>query len=117
MVIDGNLHQSVNTATMFNTKRLFIIVQYVMSNSGAFSSFLINGSQVVNIKIAEYTIAIKFPDDIIVWSTHTYNLDIQWLPHEMTEAYIVPGLEHSSLASTKKICEADCKIPFNKLEC
>ena len=39
------------------------------------------------------------------------------MPHEMTEAHIVPRLSHSSLISTKKICEAGCKVVFDEEEC
>ena len=39
------------------------------------------------------------------------------MPHEMTEAHIVPGLAHSSLISTKKFCEAGCKVVFDEEEC
>ena len=35
----------------------------------------------------------------------------------MTDAHIVPGLVHSSLISTKKFCEAGCKVVFNETEC
>ena len=70
-----------------------------------------------SIKIAEFPIAIKLPDSSIIWSMHTYNLDISWLLHEMTEAHIVPGLEHSSLISIQKCCKAGCKVVFGEQEC
>ena len=50
-------------------------------------------------------------------STHTYNLDIPWLPNHVTEAHIVPGLAHASLISTRKLCEAVCKVIFDTNEC
>ena len=102
IVIDGNPQQSANAANMFNTKHLIHIVKDELSDSCASSHFLIKGSPAVNIKITEYPIAIKLPDGSIIWSTHTCNLDILWLPHEMMEANSVPGLEHSSLISTEK---------------
>ena len=50
-------------------------------------------------------------------STHTWNLDIPWLPNHVTEAHIVPGLAHASLISTRKFCEAGCKVIFDANEC
>ena len=50
-------------------------------------------------------------------STHTCNLDIPWLPNHVTEAHIVPGLVHASLISTRKFCEAGCKVIFDANEC
>ena len=92
-------------------------MKYALSDSGASSHFLIKGSPAVNIKVAEFLIAIKLPDGSIIWSTHTCNLDIQWLPHKMTEAHIMPKLAHLSLISTKKFCEAGYKVVFDKTEC
>ena len=71
----------------------------------------------VNLKEAVFPVAIKLPDGTIIYSTHTCNLGIPWLPHEMTEAYIIPGLARSSLISTKKFYDAGCKVVFDKTEC
>ena len=35
----------------------------------------------------------------------------------MTEAHIVPGLTHASLISTRKFCDAGCKVVFDEQEC
>ena len=50
-------------------------------------------------------------------STNTCNLDIPWLPNHVTEAHIAPGLAHASLISTRKFCEAGCKLIFDTKEC
>ena len=84
MIADGKLQHSANAAMLFNTKQLVRFVKYVLSDSGISSHFLIKGSPAVNIKIAEFPIAIKLPDGSIIWSMHTCNLDIPWLPHRMT---------------------------------
>ena len=117
MVRYNDLTQSPHSHMMFNTKRLVRLVEYALSDSGASSHFLVEGSAVVNVKAAEFLIAIKLPDGSIIYSTHTYNLDIPWLPKEMTESHIVPGLQHSSLISTKKFCDAGCKVIFDEQEC
>ena len=41
-------------------------------------------------------------------------MDIPWLPHSITEAHIVPGLSQSSLISTRKFCDAGCKVKFDE---
>ena len=117
MVRDNDLNQSPHSHMMFNTKRLVRLVEYALSDSGASSHFLVEGSAVVNVKAAEFPVAIKLPDGSIIYSTHTCNLDIPWLSNEMTEAHIVPGLQHSSLISTKKFCDAGCKVIFDEQEC
>ena len=117
MSADGKLQQSANASMVFNAEQLVHLVKYALSDSGASSHFLMKGLPAVNIKIAELPIAIKLPDDSIIWSTHTCNLDNPWLPHEMTEAHIVSGLAHSSLISTKKFCEEGCKVVFDEEEC
>ena len=66
---------------------------------------------------AQYSIDIKLPDGTIVWSIHTCNLDIPWLSHKITQANIVPGLKHSSLISTKKLCETGCNMVVNLSSC
>ena len=63
------------------------------------------------------SIAIKFPDGSIIYSTRTFNLDIPWLPNEMTEAHIVTGLQQSSLISTRELCEAGRNIVFDEWAC
>ena len=72
--------------------------------------FLVEGSPVANLKIAQKPITITLPNCRTIQSTHTCNLDIPWLPDTMTEAYIVPGLA----LSTRKCCAAGCKITFDQ---
>ena len=50
-------------------------------------------------------------------STHTFNLDILWMTNHMTESHIVPGLAHALLISTRKFCEAGCKVIFDADKC
>ena len=66
MVSVDELQQSANVATLFNTKRLLHLVKYALSDSGTSSDFLIKGLLAVNIKIAEFPIAIKLPDSSII---------------------------------------------------
>ena len=86
--------------TIFNTRVVEKWVEYAVSDSGATGHFMIEGAPVVNKKVADKPIHITLPNGKIIKSTHTCNLDIPWMPHQMTEAPIVPGLTHSSLIST-----------------
>ena len=92
-------------------------VEYGLSDSGATSHFIVEGAPVINVNRTDDPISIKLPDGSIIKSTHTCNLNIPWLPSQMTEAHVVPGLEHSSLISTKKFCDHGCKVVFDELEC
>ena len=87
-------------------------VEYAISDSGATSHFIIEGAPVVNLQVAKQPITVRLPDGSTLQSTHTCNLDIPWLPKEATEAHIIPGLAHSSLISTRKLCNAGCKVVF-----
>ena len=92
-------------------------MELAISDSGATGHFLVAGAPAVNIVPAAKPINILLPNGKRIRSTHTCNLDIPWLPAHMTEAHIVPGLSHSSLVSTRKFCDAGCKVVFDQHEC
>jgi len=102
---------------MLNTTSIQRAIEWAISDSGATGHFIVEGAPIVNRKIAQFPIAIKLPDGKIIKSTHTGNLDIPWLPTTMTECHVVPGLAHSSLISTRKFCDAGCKVSFDEDEC
>ena len=111
------LQELPNAGTIFNTTQLKHAVEYAISDSGATGIFLVQGVPIANLGIAEKPITITLPNGCTIQWTHTYNLDIPWLPNEMTEVHIVPGLAHSSLISTRKFCAAGCKVTFDQQEC
>jgi hypothetical protein len=88
-----------------------------ISDSGATGHFLIADAPVTNKRIATAPIQITLPDGNKILSSHTCNLDIPWLPHNMTAAHIVPGLSHASLIATRQFCDAGCKVLFDKQAC
>lgn len=90
--------------------------EFAISDSGASVHFLLEGARVVNMKVATHPVAIKPPDSTIIYSTHTCNLDIPWLPDTMAEAHTVPGMANSPLILTRKITDAGCKVVFDRLE-
>ncbi len=88
-----------------------------ISDSGATGHFLETGAPVTNKQIATAPIQITLPDGNKIWSSHTCNLDIPWLPHNMTAAHIVPGLSHASLIATRQFCDAGGKVIFDQQTC
>jgi hypothetical protein len=91
--------------------------EYAFGDSGATDHFIIEGAAVTNKRKADNPITITQPDGSTIQSTHTCNLDIPWLPAEMTAGHIVPGLSHSSLISIRRFCDAGCKVVFDIEEC
>ena len=75
-------------------ERLRPILEYVTAH------FLVEGAPAVNVQKSTNPLQITLPNGKQIKSTHTCNLDIPWLPQNMTEAHIVPGLAHSSLILT-----------------
>ena len=113
-----------NTVVIFSTAQKTpntddgsIAIEYTISDSGATGHFLVEGAPVTNVQVADNPISITIPNGKRMTSTRTCNLDIPWLPNHVTEAYIVPGLAHASLISTRKYCDAGCKVIFDANEC
>ena len=116
LIVNEKIRDLPNASLLLNNQRINNIV-HAISDSGATAHFLVEGSPAVNVKKAKYPLQITLPNGKIINSTHTCNLDIPWLPSKMTEAHIVPGLTHSSLISTRKFCDAGCKVVFDEDEC
>ena len=94
-----------------------LAVDYAISDSVATGHFLVEGAPVTNLQVADNPISITIPNGKSMTSTHTYNLNILWLPNHMTEAQIVPVLAHALLISTGNFCEAGCKVIFDADKC
>ena len=94
-----------------------IEIEYAISDSGAIGHFLVKGALATNLQVADNPISINVPNGKSMTSTHTCNLDIPWLPNHVTEANIVTGLAHASLISTRKVCDAGCKVIFDTNKC
>jgi hypothetical protein len=117
IVQENKLTDTKAGTRMFNSKLLVRLVEYAISDSGATSHFLIKDAPVVNTRVNKNNIRIKLPNGNIIYSTNTCNLDILWLPHHLIAAHSVPDLAHSSLVSTRKFCNAGCKVTFNEDTC
>ena len=117
-IVDTNrLKELPRAETIFDKSKVVRQVEFAISDSGATAHFLVEGAPIVNLRKAEHPVTIKLPDGTLIQSTHIGNLDIPWMPDNMTEAHIVPGLSHSSLISTKVFCDAGCKVIFDEWEC
>jgi hypothetical protein len=88
-----------------------------ISDSGATGHFLKDDAPVTNKQVARNPIKITLPDGNKIQSTHTCNLDIPWLPDEMTTGHIVPQLSHTSLLATRQFCDNGCEVTFTKKLC
>ena len=117
LIKQDSLNTLPRADTIFDVARVTRSVQHAISDSGATGHFLVEGAPVINMRIATTPVQIALPNGKVIKSTHTCNLDIPWLPEHMTEAHIVPGLAHSSLISTRKFCDAGCKVTFDMDEC
>jgi hypothetical protein len=88
-----------------------------ISDSGATGHFLQHDAPVINKQVAKHPIHITLPDGNKIRSTHTCNLNIPWLPNQITAAHIVPKLSHTSLLATRQFCDNGCEVTFTKKLC
>ena len=117
LATNKNILDGRHSELMTDTIRLTKAIHYAVFDSGATGNFIIEGAPVFNKCIDANPVYVTLPDGQRSTSTHTYNLDIPWLPHSTTGAHIVPGLLHSSLISTRKFYDAGCKVKFSKTGC
>lgn len=77
----------------------------------------IDNELIINIKPAVTPIQVSMPDEAIIQSTHTCNLDIPNLPTEATEGHLFPEMGPVALLSIGKLCDAGCEAIFREHEC
>ena len=109
--------QNSATHTNYTTAQLKIAKNMAVADTGATGHFVLPGTPVTNVKVAQHPLKIHLPDVDCLTSTHTYKLDISWLPNDAKESHIVPGLAHASLISIKILCDAGCKVTYDDDEC
>ena len=88
-----------------------------IADAGSTGTFVVPNAPVINVRPTTNPIKITMPDGDTIESTHTCNLNIPWMPEEMTRAHIVPGLAHSSLISIKQMVDHGAKVVYDKKEC
>ena len=84
----NNVASLPEATNILDVKHATHAVDMVISDSGATAHFLLENSSVVNKRRAMQTLLTKLPDRTIIKYTHTCNLDIPWLPKQMTKAHI-----------------------------
>jgi len=88
-----------------------------IADSGTTGHFVRTGALVKNIRPTRNPVRITIPNGDTICSTHECNLDIPWLPDNMTKAHMVPDLAHASLISIKLFCEGGASVMFDQQEC
>ncbi len=107
----ANYHQANTTAAKIVSNDAGI------GGASATGTFLMPCTPVKTMKVATNLLEIQLPNGSTIYSTHTCNLDIDWLPEEATEAHIVPDLAHTSLISICQLCDNGCTVTYNKHAC
>ena len=69
---------------------------------------------VCNPKLAVSPIAIQNPNGTIMFSSHTGTLSLSSAPLKACQAHIVPNFASDPLVSIAKLCNANCKVTFDK---
>jgi len=105
--------QAAHKAT---TSSIKVSKQLAIGDSDRTGQFVMEDALVTNIRPTSNPVNIICPNGTTIRSTHEYNLGSTWLPPEMTDAHIVPGLAHLPLISIKRFCDEGCKVIFDSEE-
>ena len=116
MAKQNNLLDGKYSRLFTNTNKLVDAVHKEIFDLWYAGNFWVEGALVRNKCVAIINVTITVPYGRIINPTHTCNLDITWLLDEITEAYIFPGLSHSSLILTGTCCVVGWKVRFSKEE-
>ena len=81
-----------------------------IADAGTTGHFVLLGTPVNNIKLAEKPLCINLPDGKQIKSTHICQIEISWITEASTRSHILPGLAHTSLIPIKMLCDAGCKV-------
>ncbi len=103
----------LKTVTLTDTNRHdWAIVDY-----GASSHFLTTAAPFNNMQPATTPIRAKLPNGNTICTTHTCTLLLDHLPEKAWHAHVLPHLATHSLISIVNLCNAGCKVIFNKIRC
>ena len=81
-----------------------------VADAGATSHFHIPGALTKPLNIT-------LPEGNKIRSTHTCALRAPWLRPAARDAHIVPGLMRTSRLLIKALCDANCKVAYDKDDC
>eukprot|EP00956_Cyclotella_meneghiniana_P029712 scaffold72809_cov82-Cyclotella_meneghiniana.AAC.1 len=60
---------------------------------------------------------VKLPDGTIINSSHKCELDLNDIPKEASDGYIIPDMINHSLLSVTHLCKAGCQVQFTGNTC
>jgi hypothetical protein len=89
---------------------------HVIVDTGATSNFIMKGTPVKNLHMADHLITITSPVGSMVVSTHICDITIPGLPTILT-GHFVPGITMASLIDIRILCKAGCKVTFDNEKC
>ena len=85
-----------------------------IADSGASSHFVTINAPIVNKTIAKQPLAITTAGGAVIYSSHTGDLDLPYLPPAACRCHVVPSLGNFSLLSIGQLCDANCEVIFSK---
>lgn len=85
-----------------------------IADSGATSHFVTINAPIVNKKVAKQPLAITTAGGAVLYSSHTGELDLPYLPVAARRCHVVPSLRDFSLLSVGQFCDANCDVIFSK---
>jgi hypothetical protein len=91
-------------------------VTHATTDTGATSIFIMKGTPIKNLRMADYLITITLPSGSKVVSTHICDITISCLP-TILMGHIVPGITMASLIGIRILCKAGCKVTFDNKKC
>ena len=84
-IINNRTNKKIQTA--YSTSIVKITDQDVIEDAGDTGHFILPGTPVNNVQPASKTISINLPDGYILRSTHTCNLNIEYIPEKSKLAH------------------------------
>jgi hypothetical protein len=85
----------------------------IIADTGSTAHFGATTLPAVNKRPASNPLAIHNPNGMIMYSTHTAELDIPHLPTGARQVHIIPDLASHTLLSIGQLCDAGCDVTFN----
>ena len=85
-----------------------------MADTGATGHYLRFSTPSANVQVAKNPIRVSLPDGFTIKSSHTCLLNIPELPTIARTGHIFPSLQHHALISIGVLCDAGCKVDFDR---
>jgi hypothetical protein len=83
-------------------------------DSGCTSNFLSATAPCMNKHAIHVSLHVNMPNITSIQLSHTTELLLSALTHQVRWAHIFPGLVHNSLISVGQLCNSGCNIIFTK---